>query len=257
MEAGEPLPSPKSWRGPEFEEVEDDVCFGAAAGVEFVDSMRVDRLRATPKGRAVLQAFAACSECDEDESHMGGEHGELIEALASDNCPPRLHVVRATSPFNPVALFTPPTEAALCAVAAERIRPGSPIALYLGDLSLAEDAACGGAGNTYLYELSPAELEKRGFHGARLVVDARRCGGEARFINDKWAPGGLPPRKPNCFVELVFDGHAKEFLLVVFASARIRKGEEVIVDYGPDYWQVAAKALLDAHSEVNGSGVVK
>lgn len=248
MESGAPLPSPKLARGADFEDVEDEVCFGEECGIEFIDKMRTTRMQATAKGRAALQAISKCKECDEDICHWGEEQGELLDAIVNDECPPRIEVVRAVNPFNPVALLTPPTEAALCAVAAEIIQLGEPIALYLGDLCLADDENVG-AHNTYLYEISPDELRLRGFkHGANLRVDASKCGGEARFINDKFAPGGLPAREPNCFVELVFDGDNKEFVLVVFASKRIRKGDEIIIDYGPDYWQVASEALLRGHA---------
>ena len=102
----------------------------------------------------------------------------------------------------------------------------------------------------YLYELDPAELRRRGYAGrARLRVDASRAGGEARFINDRWAPDGLPPRTPNCYLELIFDGQTREFHLCFFASRRIRAGREIIVDYGPDYWEASHEALLRAHAK--------
>jgi len=32
---------------------------------------------------------------------------------------------------------------------------------------------------------------------------------QARFINDCWAPPGLPARTPNCYVELLYCGQAR------------------------------------------------
>ena len=253
MEVGGAMPSATKIRGPEFEDVEDEVCFGDAVGVEFIDRMRTDRLQSSAGGKAVLKAIAACKECDEDQAHWDGEEGELLDAIANDECTPRITPMRARNPFNPVALLCPPTEVPLCAVAAENIQVGEPIAQYLGDLCL-EDGTGGGASNTYIYELAADEMRRRGFKGsATLRVDASKAGGEARFINDKWSPGGLPARRANCFVELIFDGDAKEFMLVFFASRKIRKGEEVIADYGPDYWKVASAALLEAHAEAEGA----
>ena len=230
LERGTPLPSSKQARGAGFQDVEDEACFGDACGVEFIDQMRLHQLQTSAKGRTALKAIAACEECDEDMAHWDGPHGELLDAIISDACPPRIHVAKACSPFNPVCLLTPPSEEPLCAVAAENIRVGEPIAPYLGELCLAGETS-GGVGNTYLYELSQDEMRARGFQGdARLRVDASRCGAEARFINDKWAPGGLPTREANCYVELVFDGETKQFLLIFFASRRIRKGDEIIAD---------------------------
>ena len=79
------------------------------------------------------------------------------------------------------------------------IQAGEPIALYLGDLtdeiSLESERR---TGNTYLYALSRDEMSARGYTApAQLRVDASRAGAEARFINDCWAPPGLPTRTPN------------------------------------------------------------
>ena len=34
-------------------------------------------------------------------------------------------------------------------------------------------------------------------------------------------------------------------VVMLFASERIPKGREIIVDYGPDYWQVALPSILN------------
>ena len=118
-------------------------------GVDFINQMRTDRLEASAHGRAALKAIASCKESDEDEAHWGGPDSELLEAVVTDNCSPRIHVMRARNPhpnpsphthpspsltptpnqvmrarnpFNPVALFTPLAESPLCAVAAETIQ---------------------------------------------------------------------------------------------------------------------------------------
>ena len=92
------------------------------------------------------------------------------------------------------------------------------------------------------------------FHaGGTLATIASRTGSEARYINDKWG-GGLKERVPNAYVELLFDGEEKQFLLVFFASRNIAKGKEVIADYGPDYWQVAMEGLLEAHGGKKAGG---
>ena len=124
------------------------------------------------------------------QAHWGGPDSELLEAVVTDNCSPRIHVMRARNPhpnpsfhthpnpsltptpnqvmrarnpFNPVALFTPLAESPLCAVAAETIQASEPIALYLGELT--DEISLEGEGkadNTYLYALSLEEMRSRG-----------------------------------------------------------------------------------------------
>jgi len=252
LELGKALP-PRKKGAKEFEEVD---AATAWKGVERLEALRVDRVKARPGGDAILKALRNCKEADEDEAHWAGEDAELLDAVVRDDLEePRIKVMRAVDPFNPVALLTPLSEQPLAAVAAEVIEVGEPIAPYLGDLTLADDPALKGGANTYLYELDMEMLKLRGYKGGakrQLRVDASRAGGEARFINDKWAPEGLPARSPNCYIELIFDGEAKEFFLVFFASKRIPKGQEIIADYGPDYWRVARTVLLRAHREEVG-----
>ena len=202
LSSGAPLPSPKLALGADFGEADDEECFGATAGVDFINQMRIDRLEASAHGRAALKAMGSCKESDEDEAHWGGPDSELLEAVVTDNCSPRIHVMRARNPhpnpsphthpnpsltptpkqahwggpdselleavvtdncsprihvmrarnpFNPVALFTPLAESPLCAVAAETIQASEPIALYLGELT--DEISLEGEGkadNTYL-----------------------------------------------------------------------------------------------------------
>ena len=37
--------------------------------------------------------------------------------------------------------------------------------------------------------------------------------------------------------------------LCFFASRRIRAGREIIVDYGPDYWEASHESLLRTHAK--------
>ena len=60
LSSGAPLPSPKLSRGDDFEEADDEECFGAAAGVDFINQMRIGRLEASAYGRAALKAIGAC-----------------------------------------------------------------------------------------------------------------------------------------------------------------------------------------------------
>ena len=179
---GSALPSRARARGPEFEPIDSSSAF---QGVVKLEHPRLDRLHARgAAGAAVLKQIRACEEVDEDIAHWSGPDAELLYAIARDDLlEPRIRVMRAVNPFNPVALFTPPTEEPLAAVAAEPIDIGEPIAMYLGDLTMADDPCLCGGINTYLYELDKDELEQRGYTGnVGLRMDASRAGGEARFI---------------------------------------------------------------------------
>ena len=143
-----------------------------------------------------------------------------------------------------------------CSLHRTRLQASEPIALYLGELT--DELSLEGEGkadNTYLYALSLEEMKSRGYKAsAQLRVDASKAGAEARFINDCWAPPGLPARTPNCYLELLFCGQAKQFHLVFFASARIKKGHEIIANYGPEFWRVASTVLLEAHAQAAAAG---
>eukprot|EP00967_Tisochrysis_lutea_P026724 scaffold30870_cov36-Tisochrysis_lutea.AAC.1 len=102
--------------------------------------------------------------------------------------------------------------------------------------------------NSYLYELDASELASRGYNGPCLRISALASGGLARFVNDAWAPLPLPRRKPNAYVDFVFDPRAGLPMLVLFASRAIPQGGEVLLDYGPAYWRVAARTLIREHA---------
>ena len=246
IEGDLPLPSRRSYRGPEFVDVPDELVFGPVAGVEYIEGLRPDGL-CDRHGDAILQAMSECHELDEDEAHWNGPDGELLRAIVDGEAESRISVKRAVNPFNPVCLLTPPSEHALTATAAEPILAGEPIALYSGDL-VAEGEST--ASNTYLYALDMDELRRRGYKGpsTQLRVDASRAGSEGRFVNDKFG-GGVGERRPNCYIDLIFDGEHGEFVLVFFASRRIAKNSEIIADYGDAFWEVATDVLLQAHKK--------
>lgn len=248
---GKPLPSTRSFRGSDFTEIDAAAAFVSA---ERIDSIRYERLETHRHGEAILSALEACEELDEDWSHWNGPHGELLDMLVFGEAPPRLAAVRAENPFNPVALFTPRTDLPLAAVATVDIAASEPIAPYWGELVAEDDPLI--SESAYLFELDPDALSARGYEGPRvgLRVDAARRGSLARFVNDATS-FGLPARSPNSFLELIFDGERREFVVMLFASEAIRKGQEVIVDYGPDYWAAALAHLLKAHAgDAAGAG---
>ena len=129
----------------------------------------------------------ACQEADEDEAHWSGPDGELLEAVARGEVEPRIRVMRAVSPFNPVALFTPPSELALAAVAAYQIEVGEPIALSRRP----RHRGRGRPGqHVHVRARRRRAAAARTRRQPQLRIDASTSGNESRFINDCWTPAG-------------------------------------------------------------------
>ena len=84
------------------------------------------------------------------------------------------------------------------------------IGYYTGAYSLHRESSC-----EYAYEIN----------GFGRVIDAAKCGNWTRKIND----GCHRRRKPVCNVEFGPDNQ-------IVTTRYIRKGEELFIDYGPDYW---------------------
>ncbi|KIK69269.1 hypothetical protein GYMLUDRAFT_642697 [Collybiopsis luxurians FD-317 M1] len=68
-----------------------------------------------------------------------------------------------------------------------------------------------------------------GFEGAGILNSAT-LGNEARFINDARGSG----RESNCMAEFFLVNNDRRCCL--FATSRIKKGEEILLDYGESFW---------------------
>ena len=193
-------------------------------------------------------AFDACYETASDRTHWSGQFGHQLRAIADGTADRFIEVARVTDPVSVVKLFTPLTCVPLAAIAKHNISQGNPFSQYVGFVTTADDGNCS-LTNAYLYDLSKSELAKRGYHGeSDILINAETSGNESRFINDCWSPKGLTPRKPNCEVVLIFDGKDKLPRLFYFATRNIKSGEEIIVDYGPNYWKITFRTLMQTHT---------
>ena len=118
VESGETVaPAWREGGAPEFEEPDADY-FGPDAGVERLDSICLTRLVDSPGGQERARQLSACHQADEDDAHWHGPDGEELRAVVDGAVPPRIKVMRAVGPYNPVALFTPLSEHPYAAVAA-------------------------------------------------------------------------------------------------------------------------------------------
>ncbi|KAF6255347.1 hypothetical protein COO60DRAFT_1462232 [Scenedesmus sp. NREL 46B-D3] len=78
-----------------------------------------------------------------------------------------------------------------------------------------------------------------------LVIDSMEVGNENRFINCKWAREKLPDGRPhlNCIARVVWVESRKRPAVRLFATRCIKVGEEIVADYGPDYWVAMGRSL--------------
>lgn len=75
---------------------------------------------------------------------------------------------------------------------------------------------------------------------ADIVVDAWRTGNEGRFVNDSL---GAHQTQPNCELEWTWCDALKQPILFIVALREIRRGEELLADYGETMCWGCARAL--------------
>lgn len=117
------------------------------------------------------------------------------------------------------------------------IAPGSVLVWY-GGLLMTAQTPCGGPANawaldTYGYHSSARDLDGE----TQLTVSAvGDHGGMGKFVNDARVDMNTPaPERVNAaFAELTINGHLP--FVSIYATKRINKGDEVLVDYGDAYW---------------------
>lgn len=77
--------------------------------------------------------------------------------------------------------------------------------------------------------------------GGKTTIDALQKGNELRFVNDG--------KDPNCIVKYII-GRDGLWYVCYLASKNIQKGEQLLVSYGPAYWDTrkySYQELLDAY----------
>ena len=197
----------------------------------------------------VKAALGGCCAVKEDSGFWNHKaFGDLLRELADGTADNFVDVVEDACELSPVSLFTPPSRTPYAAVAACDIQRGFPFAQYTG--KLIEGASDISTENCYLFEITQRQMEKRGYtRSEMLFIDPEKAGGPARFINDKWTPRGLPLRKQNCYVQFIFDNVTKQPMIFWFAERDIKKGEELIGDYGQSYWRTVFKVLMNNLAE--------
>lgn len=179
---------------------------------------------------------------NEDKEAWAAHPVRLAEIAQGRGADRYLQLAKIMSPYHPVNLFASPgLDHGRAAVAKCDISEEFPIAQYSGELMYNSDKELDEV-SAYTYEL--VDMKKRGYRGKRLFVNAERKGGLSRFINDIWTPTGYPKKAANCYMRVVIDQETSLPMAVVYSQAKIKKGEEVLIEYGEQYWNVMFRGML-------------
>ena len=186
--------------------------------------------------------------------------GDVKEARAS-GAVSRAAIHRVISLHHPARLYSPPCQPSFALVATAAMRKEACVGAYVGTVSTGEEY------NRSTHPYDSVYAYKMDRFGLDLVIDSLRAGNAVRFMNDCFARRGgrqtinVSPRflfdavshKPNCFI-------------LVSADCGTKKGEEVVTDYGREYWSssrhtdhtasTAASRLRRAHTDYSSCGHV-
>lgn len=150
---------------------------------------------------------------------------------------------------SPVRYFDVPSRPSFCVMARRPIAPGTFVFTYAGEVS--EQVI--NYSSTYVYNLCAADIRRAvpGYtHLPNLYLDAMATGNIARFVNDnryRLTEDGAPGSSANLDCTFLF--HGGMLHLAFYAVRTIEGGEELISQYGDDYWKTINSRLIDDHKE--------
>ena len=67
-------------------------------------------------------------------------------------------------------------------------------------------------------------------------------------INDPWSPPGLPKRKANLHAMHHWDSETNTPQIVLVATGTIKEGDELLCNYGKEYWKTMWLHLIEDHA---------
>ncbi|KAF9266968.1 SET domain-containing protein [Marasmius fiardii PR-910] len=121
------------------------------------------------------------------------------------------------------------------AFAAENIRQGKYIGEYVGELLTDVDYECKQLGNRYRKLNYAFRLDLSTSH----IIDSEIMGNETRYLNHK--------KDDNCGAfERLVNGEPR---IGMTATKSIKSGKELVLDYGPNYWEDTAKDTTTASNK--------
>lgn len=191
----------------------------------------------------------------------------LKTVLETGRCP-KAAVYEVVSLRHPARFYSPPDAAIYALIARETIEKNEPIGVYVGKVHEAapfhgdytpEDRIK----QVYAYDMNASLFDgilnpgtaasaaaAASFQVALpdLVCESLSIGGnETRFVNDSWCRRGGTKSK-NAEAAPEFDPiHGNMPVMVIRATRRIQKGEEIVTDYGETFWCKISTALCAEH----------
>jgi hypothetical protein len=163
----------------------------------------------------------------------------INEELAVDHMD-RVEVREILDCQNPVKLFALPGEK-VYGIFAKRDFEETDWVLFYGGILLDYEADTVEDKDSYLLE---ATMED--YPDMKLVVNGNRS--VAGKINDPIGRGTLY-REANVGTLMEFDNEAKNPLIIVHAEKKICQGEEILLEYGEEYWHISVKSIMKAQND--------
>jgi len=129
-------------------------------------------------------------------------------------------------------------EYAVTVVAEKNIKQGECIVAYMGNLWSKQDfdefiGSPNDLKHLWAYDV-PSEFLP-GYKGPELIVEAIDCGNEARFLKDHRVDHDA--HEANVESTIVWDDNSKLPYVVFCATRNIKKGEEILLDWGEETWE--------------------
>jgi hypothetical protein len=155
---------------------------------------------------------------------------------------------------SPVRHFTPPHCRAFCVIAKKDLKCGEFVFCYAGEIT--EEVEHRDSAYVYQIEQSQVRRTVRSYHGPDLTLDALKVGNISRFVNDNTyragesseGDGGGKGSTANLETQFLFQKGSIH--LGFYLTRDVVAGEELISQYGEEYWKCLNKQLILEHEGV-------
>jgi hypothetical protein len=139
--------------------------------------------------------------------------------------------------IKPIMNDTHPACGQLGLFAGQKIKPRSLIIDYVGFVHTDSESELDSDYDIVWISVSDMRslgIDAESLHECTICIDAKRCGNEARCINDYRKVAN----KPNVEFKLYYNTNFRELRLGVFSiDTVIEKGTELLVTYGKGFWK--------------------
>lgn len=173
-----------------------------------------------------------------DANRLNGD----VKAARASGVTSRAAIHRIISLHHPARLYSPPNQPCFALVATAAMRKEACVGAYVGAVRTGEEynRSTHPYDSVYAYKIGGFDLD--------LVIDSLHAGNAVRFMNDCFARRG-GRLTANVSARFLFDSvsHKPNCFILVSADGGVRKGEELVTDYGREYWNRIVRALLKAH----------